>query len=117
MKSNLLVVALCASCVAGDAESELASELTTGGTYDIAQAGLPDHSDAARAGTIAWYFKTYGPSNTFVLATPATYELEHTLRIPTCATLTTNAGSQLRAAAGLDDGLMILMAAQSTLSN
>jgi hypothetical protein len=116
-----LILTSCALCVACSVDleptSQSSSALSTGGTYDIAQGVIADHANAGEVGSIAWYFDQYGPSNTYVLDSAATYSINEMLTIPDGATLTTNAGSIISAGTGFRSDQMFLMGSGSTLSN
>jgi Right handed beta helix region len=90
-----------------------------GATYNIAQGGIADHANATTAHSIAWYFKTYGTGNTYVLTSSGTsYNLNKGISVPAnCIFQGSNAlGTYtLIASNGLAGGNMVTLGSGCTL--
>ncbi len=97
--------------------SSFASAL--GATYNIAQAGISDHANAAASHSIAWHFQTYGAGNSYVLTSSGTnYNLNKTITVPANSTFQgSNAAGiyTLMASSGLDGSSMVVLGSGSTL--
>jgi parallel beta-helix repeat protein len=64
------------------------AEVVAQSIYYISENGIADHSNASTANSIAWYFKTYGSGNTYVLNTTDTaYTISSTITVPGNAVL------------------------------
>ena len=85
--------------------------------YTIPVGGISDHSDPNVAGSIAWYFNTYGADQEYRLSSSATYPIEDSLTLPEGATLTKIPGSSARiqAGSGCAEEVMLNMNSGSTV--
>jgi hypothetical protein len=86
-------------------------------TYYIPAGSIGDHSNSNTTGSIAWYFKTYGSQNTYVLTSGAIYQIGSTLNLPYKTTLTDSGTSILRATSSLDNETMLNVVNDCTLKD
>lgn len=85
--------------------------------HTIPVGGISDHSDPDVAGSIAWYFNTYGADQEYRLSSSATYPIESSLTLPEGATLTKIPGTSARiqAGSGCANGIMLEMSSGSVV--
>lgn len=91
-----------------------------GTAYYISQAGITDHSNAATEKSIAWYFKTYGSGNTYILNTDEnTYNLNNTITVPAQSIFRGNTGmvGKIAASSTADNKTLIDLTSGTKLIN
>lgn len=90
-------------------------------TYNISRIDA-DHGDPQIAGTLAWYFVTYGPGHVYRLSSSAAYWTSRTLLLPEGATLTVADGVTAAIRAGgntsseVYDGYLIVVGNDTTIT-